>query len=126
MHCNYFIAVYLDVKYNCIVLIELHYIPEVYIYSAYSFIRKKEIVMLNRRNKPYLEEQRIISNARNFIICRSCFWCASHLNNMNRGFAICPSCKDSKVESMPISIEETYKFDYDGSRGVTLEFGRIR
>lgn len=115
-------------KYKCIVLIELRYIQDVYICSAYSSIRKTEIVnvMLNRKNKSYLEDQDIISNGRNFIICRSCFWCASHLNNMNRCFEICPSCKDSKVESMPISIEEAYKFDYDASRGVTLEFERTR
>jgi hypothetical protein len=39
---------------------------------------------------------------------------------------VCPSCKDEKVESMPIAFDETYKFDYDSGRGVILEFGRIR
>jgi len=114
------------VKYNCIVLIELHYIPEVYIYSAYSFIRKKEIVMLNRKNKPYLEEQHINSNERNFLICSSCFWCASYLNNMHSSVEVCPSCKNDKVESMPLSVDETYKFDYGAGRGVELEFRRTR
>jgi len=39
---------------------------------------------------------------------------------------VCPSCKDEKVESMPISFDETYKFDYDAGSGVILEFGRTR
>jgi len=29
----------------------------------------------------------------------------------------------AELESMPVSLHETYKFDYDASRGVTLEFG---
>jgi hypothetical protein len=30
------------------------------------------------------------------------------------------------AESMPISFDETYKFNYDARRGITLEFGRIK
>jgi hypothetical protein len=69
-------------------------------------------------------EQHIICSERNFLICRSCFWCASYFNNMHRSVERCPSCNDAKVESMPITFDETYKFDYDAGRGVTLEFGR--
>ena len=39
---------------------------------------------------------------------------------------LCPLCKNEKVESIPISFDETYKFDYDAGRGVILEFGRTR
>jgi hypothetical protein len=38
----------------------------------------------------------------------------------------CPSCKDVKIESVPISLDETYRLDYDAKRGVTLEFARTR
>ena len=34
----------------------------------------------------------------------------------------CPSCNSVEVESMPLSDEELYKFDYHPKRGVTLEF----
>jgi len=27
---------------------------------------------------------------------------------------------------MPISLDETYKFNYDARRGITLEIGRIK
>jgi hypothetical protein len=71
-------------------------------------------------------EQHNISSERNFLICSSCFWCASYLNNMHKSVERCPSCNDAKVDSMPLSFDETYKFDYDAGRGVTLEFGRTR
>ncbi|HET7148710.1 MAG TPA: hypothetical protein VFI73_09465 [Candidatus Nitrosopolaris sp.] len=76
--------------------------------------------------KPYSEQQVITFSERNFLICRSCFWCATYLNDMHNIVDICPSCKNDKVESMPISFDETYKFDHDARRGVILEFGRTR
>jgi hypothetical protein len=38
----------------------------------------------------------------------------------------CPSCKDVKIEYVPISFDETYRLDYDKKRGVSLEFARTR
>jgi hypothetical protein len=65
------------------------------------------------------------SDERN-LICRSCFWCASHINKMNSALDVCPSCKDAKIESVPISFDETYRLDYDARRGLTLKFTRPR
>jgi hypothetical protein len=70
--------------------------------------------------------QQVNSSERNFLICRSCFWCASYFNNMRRSVETCPSCNDAKLESMPISFDETYRFHYDSGRGVILEFGTAR
>ena len=66
------------------------------------------------------------SNERNFLICRSCFWCVSYFNKMGSGLEACPSCKAVKIESVPISFDETYRLDYDARRGLTLEFARTR
>src|SRR5919198_949395 len=72
-----------------------------------------------------------------FLICESCFWCASLLrSNNNNNYTTadittnndniitkhCPSCSNNRVESIPISYNEVYKFDYNPKRGVTLEF----
>jgi hypothetical protein len=73
-----------------------------------------------------------------FLICELCFWCASLLdsnnnnnyttagtatnNNYNIITNHCPSCSNNRVESIPISYNEVYKFDYNPKRGVTLEF----
>ena len=38
-----------------------------------------------------------------FLLCESCFWCASCLNVGKRTVTNCPSCIDVRLESMPIS-----------------------
>lgn len=79
------------------------------------------------KNKLRFEELHITFDERSFLICRSCFWCASYINKMrSHSVEVCPSCKDVKVESVPISFDETYRLDYDIKRGVTLEFARTR
>ena len=84
------------------------------------------INIMPNMEKLYFDEQSITSNERNFLICSSCFWCASYLNNMHSSVEVCPSCKNDKVESMPLSVDETYKFDYGAGRGVELQFRRTR
>ena len=56
-----------------------------------------------------------------FLICESCFWCASIL----RGGTLvgrCPSCKSNMLESIPIGTGEPYRFDCSIRRGVMLDF----
>ena len=83
-------------------------------------------VIVNMNDNLGFEERQITFNERNFLICRSCFWCASYINKMGSILDACPSCKDVKVESVPISFDETYRIDYDTKRGFTLEFARTR
>jgi hypothetical protein len=59
------------------------------------------------------------------LLCRSCFWCASYFNIGRVSNSKCPSCNnDDKLESIPISYDEVYKFDYDQKRGIILEFSK--
>src|SRR5438445_13809064 len=64
-----------------------------------------------------------ISNKIDFLLCNSCFWCASYLN-LRRSFGVieCPSCKENTIERMPLSANDVYSFDYNGVTGVILEF----
>ena len=60
-----------------------------------------------------------------FLICKSCFWCASYFTIVGDIIiSKCQACNSDRVESMPIADNEIYKFDYDPKRGVTLEFSR--
>ena len=57
-----------------------------------------------------------------FAICNSCFWCASYIstNNDDTSYyapAKCPSCLKGCIESIPITQNEGYIFDYDSKRG---------
>lgn len=58
-----------------------------------------------------------------FLLCNSCFWCASYLN-MRGGLGLteCPSCNENKIELMPLSANDVYLFDYNQVTGVILEF----
>jgi hypothetical protein len=71
----------------------------------------------------------INNNKIHFLLCGSCFWCASNFNNIDDTIIItttkCPCCDSTRVESIPISYNEVYKFDYDPKRGVTLEFSKV-
>jgi hypothetical protein len=74
---------------------------------------------------------RRISDQVSFLICQSCFWCASYISTVTafiakrRGDAPprkCPICIEGNIESMSINKNEVYKFDYDAKHGVVLEF----
>jgi hypothetical protein len=58
-----------------------------------------------------------------FLICGSCFWCASYYDTSNLNKVIkCPCCDNNSIEFIPISRNESYNFSYDSRRGITLEF----
>ncbi|MDP9288431.1 MAG: hypothetical protein M3P08_09550 [Thermoproteota archaeon] len=64
-----------------------------------------------------------ISQKIDFLLCNSCFWCASYLNlRSSFGVIECPSCKENTIERMPLSANEVYLFDYNRVTGVILEF----
>jgi hypothetical protein len=56
-----------------------------------------------------------------FLLCNTCYWCASDIGSKSK-FTKCPSCNSVEVESLPISDKESYKFDHQPKRGITLEF----
>jgi hypothetical protein len=75
-------------------------------------------------NKLTNEKKRIITKQRHFLLCESCFWCASSIYLLSMDW-ICPVCSNNnnnKVESIPIQNNEIYKFDYNQRHGVILEF----
>jgi hypothetical protein len=60
---------------------------------------------------------------RHFIICNSCFWCASLYSDSKT--IKCPVCNSyGNLESIPISENESFKFNYHPRTGIVLEFSR--
>ncbi|HJY15136.1 MAG TPA: hypothetical protein VJ225_03830, partial [Nitrososphaeraceae archaeon] len=47
----------------------------------------------------------------NFLLCPSCFWCASC--SPDSSFIRCPSCSEGNIESIPIAENENYRFIND-------------
>jgi hypothetical protein len=61
----------------------------------------------------------------NFLICQSCFWCASYLYGSCKVPERCPTCGNSNnnnIESIPISMEEAFEFEYNPLHGLSLNF----
>jgi len=54
-----------------------------------------------------------------FLICGSCFWCASTLTDKAIADR-CPCC--CMIESIPVTAGEKYRFDHSAKGGVALEF----
>ena len=63
-----------------------------------------------------------ISKKIDFLLCNSCFWCASYLNLRSFGVIDCPSCDENTIERMPLSANDVYSFDYNRVTGVILGF----
>jgi hypothetical protein len=68
------------------------------------------------RRIPYSNDERV-----DFLLCPSCFWCASYFN-YGEVATRCPTCGNDNVESLPISNGEFYTFSHNRNRGITLEF----
>jgi hypothetical protein len=56
------------------------------------------------------ESESTFVDAKNFLLCGSCFWCASCLTG-NTTMLHCPSC-GNKMQLMPVSTYESYKLDH--------------
>jgi hypothetical protein len=58
---------------------------------------------------------------RHFLICNSCFWCVSLYSDSKT--VKCPTCNSySNLESIPLSKNESFKFNYHSTTGIALEF----
>ena len=69
-----------------------------------------------------------ISKAVYFLLCESCFWSASYLSNIfgskTKLITRCPLCNTQTIESMLISDNDVYRFEYNMKQGVVLESKR--
>jgi hypothetical protein len=82
-----------------------------------------------RRNSESYSKSNNDPDSKYFLICKSCFWCASCLNRSNM-ISKCPVCVcannvDGLLDSIPISDKELYRIDCNRKRGITLEFASI-
>ena len=79
-----------------------------------------------RINPEIISKENEVTERINFLLCESCFWCASYFNSYRKEVSKCPTCGRANVESMPISHDEIYTFNYDPLHGVTLRFSKWR
>jgi len=58
-----------------------------------------------------------------FLICNSCFWCASILSK-NIYYDLCPSCKQEVLETTPLSEKEAYSINTENDN-ISIEFWNL-
>jgi hypothetical protein len=63
-----------------------------------------------------------ISSTVYFLLCESCFWSASIFGSKTKLITHCPLCNTQTIESMLISGDDVYRFEYNLKQGVVLEF----
>jgi hypothetical protein len=62
------------------------------------------------RSTMYKPKKRIDREKRaDFVICNECFWCASQIREKD-DLTACPGCKESNLETMPVSLNEAHLF----------------
>ena len=65
-----------------------------------------------------------------FVICNSCYWCATYfgidnlesLSGSSSHVLNCPICNSHNTELMPIATDESFRMEYSLTRGMELEF----
>ena len=65
-----------------------------------------------------------------FVICNSCYWCATYfgidnlesLSGSSSHVLNCPICNSHNTELMPIATDESFRIEYSVTRGMEIEF----
>jgi hypothetical protein len=58
-----------------------------------------------------------------FILCETCYWCATYFDKSRLPTEKCIMClNDVEMSSFPILPNESFTFNYNDKRGVELEF----
>jgi hypothetical protein len=57
-----------------------------------------------------------------FILCETCYWCATYFDKSRLPTEKCPMCLNTEMSSFPILPNEAFTFNYNDKRGVELEF----
>ena len=65
-----------------------------------------------------------------FVICNSCYWCATYfgidnlesLSESSSHVLDCPICNSHNTELIPISTDESFRIEYSLTRGMEIEF----
>jgi hypothetical protein len=63
-----------------------------------------------------------------FVICNSCYWCASYfsIDDLESSSKVlsCHVCNSHNTDLIPISSNESFRIDYNVTRGMEIEFYR--
>jgi hypothetical protein len=71
----------------------------------------------NNNNNNNGDDKKELSKQIHFLLCGSCFWCASYLSSKSVSVAKCPICYSNKIQWMPISKVDLDKLTHSTEEG---------
>lgn len=72
---------------------------------------------LNNNNHHDSDDKKENSRRIHFLLCESCFWCASYLSAKTASVAKCPICYSNKIQWMPIPKVDLDKITHSTEEG---------
>ena len=89
---------------------------------AYELLLKKTKLSANPINiRREINSIKQTVNPIYFVICNSCYWCASYFGTAISQMLICHQCSSPNTEFIPIATDESFRIEYDHTRGMEIE-----
>ena len=78
------------------------------------------------KDDKYDEHRNSKSKESIFVLCETCYWCATYFNKSAVPTHECPHCFAKGLSSFPILPEEAFTFNYNEIRGTEMSFKKRR
>jgi hypothetical protein len=75
---------------------------------------------LDGNNNQARDHKKELCKQIHFLLCESCFWCASYVSSKSISIAKCPNCYNNKIEWMPIARVDLDKLTFSVKEGLEL------
>ena len=76
----------------------------------------------NNNNNHDRDNKKELCKQIHFLLCESCFWCASYISSKSVSIAKCPRCYSNKIEWMPIARVDLDKLTCSPKEGDSVAY----
>jgi hypothetical protein len=81
-----------------------------------------ETIANNNNNNHGRDDKKELSKRIHFVVCESCFWCASFMSRKSVSLTKCPNCYDNKIQWMPIPKADLDKLNHIPNEGDSVGY----
>ena len=69
-----------------------------------AILRKNTLLALEEGSEKVDKISNDLDKQVHFLLCPSCFWCASYFNSEEVSVIRCPMCHNNRIDQLPVSI----------------------
>jgi predicted Zn-ribbon and HTH transcriptional regulator len=73
-----------------------------------TILRKNTLLALEGGSEKIDKISNNIDKRVDFLLCTSCFWCASYFNSGEVSTIRCPMCHNNRIDQRPVSIDRVW------------------